>query len=279
MTHYHFYNFVPGKLDPEKGECIMFDIETTGLSRDSDIVQLSAFDGITEFNVYIRPNQPISKYATAISGITFSFEKNTVYYNGREVESTDLRLGLLKFFEHLQSHANPILVGHNIMSYDIPVLCHKLHECSMLSEFIQCVYGCADTLKLAHKLYKKEDVGNYKQSNLVNILLGKSYAAHNSLEDVKILHELFTKKLTCHSEDLFPFHIHILQKSFKTMVEKKAMSVATSRKIAGSGLGFRHIMLAHKRDELSGVKTLLGEHGMKGKVVSKMIEYLKAHEE
>uniref|UniRef100_A0A8W8MID8 PML C-terminal domain-containing protein n=1 Tax=Magallana gigas TaxID=29159 RepID=A0A8W8MID8_MAGGI len=109
---------IPGKLDPEKGECIMFDIETTGLSRDSDIVQLSAFDGITEFN-----------------------------------------------------------------------------------------------------------------------------------------------------------------KSFKTMVEKKAMSVATSRKIAGSGLGFRHIMLAHKRDELSGVKTLLGEHGMKGKVVSKMIEYLKAHEE
>lgn len=93
MTHYHFYNFVPGKLDPEKGECIMFDIETTGLSRDSDIVQLSAFDGITEFNVYIRPNQPISKYATAISGITFSFEKNTVYYNGREVESTDLRIG------------------------------------------------------------------------------------------------------------------------------------------------------------------------------------------
>lgn len=78
MTHYHFYNFVPGKLDPEKGECIMFDIETTGLSRDSDIVQLSAFDGITEFNVYIRPNQPISKYATAISGITFSFEKKTL---------------------------------------------------------------------------------------------------------------------------------------------------------------------------------------------------------
>uniref|UniRef100_K1PW27 PML C-terminal domain-containing protein n=1 Tax=Magallana gigas TaxID=29159 RepID=K1PW27_MAGGI len=44
------------------------------------------------------------------------------------------------------------------------------------------------------------------------------------------------------------------------MVKKKAMSVATSRKIAGSGLGFRHIMLAHKRDELSGVKTILGEH-------------------
>lgn len=157
------------------------------------------------------------------------------------------------------------------MSYNIPVFFHKLHECSKLSEFLQCVYGCADTLKLAHKLYKKEDVGNYKQSNLVNILLGKCYVAHYSLEDVKILHELFTKKLTCHSEDLFLFHIHILQKSFKTMVEKKAMSVATSRKIAGSGLEFRHIILAHKRDELSGVTTLLGEHGIEGKVVSKNI--------
>lgn len=132
-----------------------------------------------------------------------------------------MRLGLLKFLEYLQSHANPILVGHIIMSYGIPVLCHKLHECSMLSEFIQCVYGCANTLKLAHKLYKKEDVGNYKLSNLVNILVGKSYAAHNSLEDGKILHILFTKKLTCHSEDTRPFHIHILEKSFKTMVKKR----------------------------------------------------------
>lgn len=48
----------PGKLGPTKEEFIMFDIETTGLSRDGDIVQLSAFDGITEFNVYLRPNQP-----------------------------------------------------------------------------------------------------------------------------------------------------------------------------------------------------------------------------
>lgn len=270
---------IPGKLDPKKGKFIMFDIETTGLSRDSDIVQLSAFDGNTEFNIYIRPNQPISKNATAISGITFSFENNTIYYNGREVKSEDIRTGLLKFLAYLQSHDNPILVGHNIMLYDIPVLCQKFHECSMLSEFTRHVYGCADTLKLARKLYKKEEVGNYKQSNLVNILLGKSYVAHNSLEDVKILHELFTKKLICHSEDLFPFLIHILQKSFKPMVEQKAMSVATSRKIAGSGLGVRHIILAHKRDELSGVKTLLGEHGIKGKVVSKVVQYLINHEE
>uniref|UniRef100_A0A8W8MJ85 PML C-terminal domain-containing protein n=1 Tax=Magallana gigas TaxID=29159 RepID=A0A8W8MJ85_MAGGI len=58
------------------------------------------------------------------------------------------------------------------------------------------------------------------------------------------------------------------------MVEKKAMSVATSRKIAGSGLGFRHIMLAHKRDELSGVKTLLGEHGLVVVLGARVVERL-----
>lgn len=50
----------------------MFDVGTTGLNRDSDIVQLSAFDGNTECIVYIRPNQLMSKNATAISRITFS---------------------------------------------------------------------------------------------------------------------------------------------------------------------------------------------------------------
>lgn len=101
--------------------------------------------------------------------------------------------------------------GHNIMSYDISVLSHKLHECSMISKSFSVFTYMLIRLNL-HKLYNKKDVGNYKQSNLVNILLGKCYVAHTTIEDVKILHELFTKKLTCYSEDLFPFHIHILQK-------------------------------------------------------------------
>lgn len=53
MIYYYFYNFVLGKFDLEKGECIMFDIEIIGLSWDSDIVQFFVFDGIIEFNVYI----------------------------------------------------------------------------------------------------------------------------------------------------------------------------------------------------------------------------------
>ena len=84
----------------------------------------------------------------------------------------------------------------------------------------------------------------------------KSYVPHNSLEGVQILNKLFVSKMTCYSKDLFPFHIHSLQKSFKSLVEQKAMSSLTFRKIAEAGLGMKHICLAHMRDKLCGVKTL-----------------------
>lgn len=55
---------------------------------DRDIIQLSAFDGNSELNVYVhlRSNQPISKNDTAVFGITFSFEKDIVNYKGRNVK-------------------------------------------------------------------------------------------------------------------------------------------------------------------------------------------------
>lgn len=74
------------------------------------------------------------------------------------------------------------------------------------------------------------------------ILLRKFYVAHNSLMDVQILHELFTKKMTCHSAD--PFHIYILQKCLNSGKEGRV------KNIAGSGLRFQHLILAHKRDEV-----------------------------
>lgn len=48
---------------------VVFDIEATGLSRSSDITQLSAYDGKDTFNVYIDPRMPISQKATEINNI------------------------------------------------------------------------------------------------------------------------------------------------------------------------------------------------------------------
>lgn len=64
---------------PTKPSCdrinvyVVFYLETTGSSRNSDVTQISAFDGESMLNLYVSPRQPISPKASDVSGITFSF--------------------------------------------------------------------------------------------------------------------------------------------------------------------------------------------------------------
>jgi DNA polymerase III alpha subunit (gram-positive type) len=73
----------------------------------------------------------------------------------------------------------------------LSMLSKQLQQNNLLAKFLRLINGCIDTLKLARKMFKKEDVGNYKQQNLAKKLIGKSYEAHDALEDVKSLHEFF----------------------------------------------------------------------------------------
>lgn len=87
---------------PKRTTFVVFDIEATWLSRSSDITQLSAYDGKdsfkakafgrhisfdVSFNVYIDPRQPTIKTATDITGLSYCFQKNQMYHNGKEMES------------------------------------------------------------------------------------------------------------------------------------------------------------------------------------------------
>jgi hypothetical protein len=44
-----------------------------------------------------------------------------------------------------------------------------------LKDFENAVQGCIDTLKLARNIIPKEEVGNYKQDDLVQKLIGEKY--------------------------------------------------------------------------------------------------------
>ncbi|CAC5383202.1 unnamed protein product [Mytilus coruscus] len=72
-------------------EYVVFDLGTTGLSRTSDITQISAYDGKNMLNLYVSPRQPISSKASDVTGITFSFERNQMYYHSVPVESVCIR--------------------------------------------------------------------------------------------------------------------------------------------------------------------------------------------
>lgn len=55
-----------------------------------------------------------------------------------------------------------MLVGYNIIFFDIFVFFYKLSEFYLLNEFFLIVYFCIDILKLFRKLFKKEEVGNFR---------------------------------------------------------------------------------------------------------------------
>lgn len=58
-----------------------------------------------------------------------------------------------------------------------------------------------------------ETVDNYKQQTLIEVLLDKSYQAHDALADVKHLYELLVSKFTYKETDDFSFNFYVPQKS------------------------------------------------------------------
>lgn len=142
-------------------------------------------------NKYVVPRKKMSLAASRVTGIRFSFNDNQMFCKGQRVETVNVHAALLDFIEILKGFDNPVLVGHNIISFDIPVLLHKLREFHLLNDFLSTVHLCIDTLKLSRKLFKKEEVGNFRQQTLVSVLLKKDYSAHDALQDVLLLQELF----------------------------------------------------------------------------------------
>ncbi|XP_078328075.1 DNA polymerase III PolC-type-like [Crassostrea virginica] len=260
---------------------VVFDLETTGLSRNSDVTQISAYDGESMLNLYVSPRQPISPKASDVTGITFSFEHNQMYCHGVPVDSVNIREALLQLMEFIQSKSRPVLVGHNIFSYDIPILRNLLLEFKLLSSFLNLIYGCIDTLKISKREIPKSEVLNYKQQTLVAKYLEIVYDAHNSEEDVKSLYKLFNEKLkqTCCDKDIFPFNYLGIEQTFSDVVCKKVISKDTAKKLACTGLSFNHIELAFKRDKDNGVKTIMQAHGLKGKTANVFRKFFIEKEE
>ncbi|XP_076071539.1 uncharacterized protein LOC143042917 [Mytilus galloprovincialis] len=75
---------IPSKMKFEGEESVVvFDLETTGISRKPDITQLAAFDGTTVFNKYISPREVISPKSSEITGLTFGFSCDQMYHHGK----------------------------------------------------------------------------------------------------------------------------------------------------------------------------------------------------
>ena len=80
----------------------------------------------------------------------------------------------------------PILIGHNVQNYDIPVSV-KLTKYDSVEQFRNGVSGFIDTLEPAKKIWKRShDDENYEQETLIRSILKIDYDAFNAVVDVTL---------------------------------------------------------------------------------------------
>ncbi|XP_071005007.1 protein PML-like [Oncorhynchus clarkii lewisi] len=168
---------------------VFFDLETTGLGQSCEIVQLAAVSGGHSLNLYTVPRCRMQRGAAKVTG--FRVWRHRLYHHRCPVLTNSLKEVLVSFIAFLRMLDRPIVVGHNIRRFDCPVLARGLDEFDLKAEFQFAVSGCLDTLPLAREILKGRGLQSFRQENLVRIVVGISYEAHDALEDVRALQRLY----------------------------------------------------------------------------------------
>ena len=256
---------------------VFFDLETTSLQRDCDIVQLSAVTEHASFNAYVLPTKPISQNATEITGLEVRDSK--LYYKKTQVTAITISECLEQFIDWCQQKQRVLLVAHNCKVFDAPRLVNHVEKCDKLEAFSKAVVGFSDTLSAFKNVYKGEMKG-FSQGNLVKTILQKDYEAHNALDDAILLQELVNASklgvtdFVRHSfsiSDIVQSNIRWHQKlengpSLNILLDHNVCSSGIIDKIASSGLKFQNLCLAHRRGGLNGLTVLLSERDVVGKI-------------
>lgn len=227
-------------------------------ARTSDITQLAAITHPSlQFSTYIMPRKAIEAGASLATGI--SVQGGQMFRGGKEVDTSSILEGLQSFITFLSGLNKPILIGHNIRSFDVPILYHHLSEHGLLSEFSEVITGFIDTLIVAKKKIKKKDIlsQSYKQVDLAKDFLNKTYDSHNAVADVETLQELYDFKLKLDGSEkrsyVFPLAFSALSQSLQPLVTAKVISSQMKIKLAQTSIGFHQLKLAYQRDNDQGI--------------------------
>ncbi|KAM7415037.1 hypothetical protein PAMA_019726 [Pampus argenteus] len=153
-----------------------------------DIIQISAICGQRAFNVYTLPRCALSESAKQVTGFTVT--DGCLLLRGEPVHTTPLVDALSSFIAFLRSFRRPLLLAaHSARRFDAPVITRVMRQCSLRQEFQQVVSGFLDTFPLSKRLFP--GLASYSQEKMVYHFLGKTYNAHDAMEDAKMLQELY----------------------------------------------------------------------------------------
>ncbi|XP_062576656.1 DNA polymerase III PolC-type-like [Saccostrea cucullata] len=267
---------------------VYFDLETTGLGKDCEVTQIGAYASEKSFSQYILPStQPISPSATAVSGI--AVKENIMFKNGVQVPCKNAKDGIETFITWLKNFSNIVLVAHNA-KFDSNVIIRAMHQVGLRpSDFI---IGFVDTLPLFREAVPNRK--SYKQVDLMKDLCTAQYDAHDALADSEALQRLVLHldisraMMLKHSfsvdfvieNDKYAILLSRNASSLKHLVDENILSKFTANKIAASGLHYDHLCIAHHRDPVNGIKSILSEKNMgkvrvtsNGKIIKSLHQY------
>ena len=162
---------------------IYYDTETTGIRTDKDrVIELAAYDPVRDrsFQRLINPGCPIPAEATAIHHIT----------NEMVAESPSFKEVSQEFIDFCEGDV--VLIAHNNDTFDLPMLKNEFarHQCEMPQ------WKFLDSLKWARRY--RSDLPRHTLQFLREIYGFTANQAHRALDDVIILHQVFT----CMIDDL-----------------------------------------------------------------------------
>ncbi|KAM0732898.1 DNA polymerase III PolC-type [Formica fusca] len=202
MAHSHQSRHFDSKLlgdniqstsrSPDNVNLVYFDLETSGFEKTADILQIAAKCGKRRFCKYVNPTQLIMPRNT-ISG--FKNVDGTLFLNNERVLSSPLQKVLCAFKRWLAALKPCILVAHNGLRFDFPLLFRALKKKSMIEDFEKLIVGFADTLIILRKIYpERKGPEMFKLSTLaqeLKIKLPRNF--HNAAYDVQILEKIASK--------------------------------------------------------------------------------------
>ena len=159
----------------QKSKCyIVLDIETTGFSRQNDrIIEIAAdkyCNGkiIEQYHTYVNPGIPVYPHITQLTGIT----------NAMLNDAPMIQLVKKDFMSFIGSNT---LVGHNIISFDIPFIREQLGT--------EIRNDVVDTLRMAKEVFP--GLPSYKLSFLDKALHLGGLEHHRASNDIIITNALY----------------------------------------------------------------------------------------
>lgn len=263
----------PYKYENHNLAVVFFDLETSSLKANCDILQISMKCHQYILNIFITPTQSIQSSATKVNG--FSKVHKKLFQHEVEVPTISKQAASKKVLEFLKIFQKKcILVAHNC-TFDSMRFLKLIKQSSMQEEYEEWVYAFCDTLKMFREKFPKRASG-YKLTTLATELLNLDCdRAHDAQVDVSLLEKLclahFSSiELTNASKTIYDVmsqienseNIKLLLPSFKPM--DGILSSQMKSRLASYDITYDKIVNTFKTKSIDETKALL-ERRVNGK--------------